>query len=222
MSWSSGILQWLVSNAGSQLSLLSPTEHLRQEKSLPHSVSLHRRLNTLWERSNNSSTRSSSVKISSTWRRMNRRSSCILVSCLAHLENSSANWPMQTHCSVQQVTLHCMWQLLLFCVYVFSHCIMFRNLSCKYFIFDRRWRGNHICTHLPLWKRHKREVRLHKSQSHWGKAILGQMSFCMASVRPLSAETEKAKATLNTSLNPSDKLIIMCRHLLYFLQDTWI
>lgn len=61
-----------------------------QEKSLLCTGCLRRKLRTLWQRSNTSSTRNSSAKTSSVWSGMMERSFCILVSCeSARRENSS-------------------------------------------------------------------------------------------------------------------------------------
>lgn len=71
-----------------------------QEKSLLCTVSLHRKLSILWQRSNSSSTRNFSAKTSWVWRRTMGRSSCISVS----MENNH-----QTYSNVWKFSLCCMW-----------------------------------------------------------------------------------------------------------------
>lgn len=47
---------------------------------------------------------------------------------------------------------------------------------------DCRWGGNHISTHVSLWERHSRQVRLHQGQGHRGK-----ISVCGGGRNPFSS-----------------------------------
>lgn len=182
-------------HAGCQVSELSAANTLRQKKSLLSTVSPYRKLRTLWQRSNNSNTMNSSVKTSSPWKGTMEKSSCTLVSCDHFYKTltgvnvlySRLNYILfENYLDYNSSFLHSL--------YLYWHTSKYYKIHLNFFLYCRGG-GNHICTHISIWKRHTRKVCLHKGQSHGGKLLFSQMSFpCMAPV--MGHSTVKATATL--------------------------